>query len=362
MITWLAGPGGVTIAVGSCAVQPWRRNLKNYLTMKKYLPILAPDAFRRLQNRTKSQVLYQSSAFTVYPDKVIQGKNTATVLSPTHLKSNYRSPTSETFSRLITFKFSINEKDNELPSGKDHWLIIGDEHESPVFKFGETPPLRPEKPGTFLPVNYQYTIRVDMSPVLKQFAEKGYYEAFDGTKVAKADFKGFYVAGGSEPLSWDFVNLSNKGLKLTPTSDPNIYSLTLRFNPYNAADFQEKDWQLSKDLSNRPKYSSNQPVVDALFNLSLEEAIKNIEKDSTFRTGAKWGGVWTRDISYSIVLAFAYHEPEVAKISLRKKLKRGRIIQDTGSGWRLAGIVGSNDLGAGCLGNLQSDRRPGLAG
>ncbi len=72
--------------------------------------------------------------------------------------------------------------------------------------------------------------------------------------------------------------------------------------------------------------------MDALFNLSLEEAIKNIEADSTFRTGAKWGGVWTRDISYSIFLAFAYHEPEVAKISLMKKVKRDRIIQDTGSG------------------------------
>ncbi|MEL6276454.1 MAG: glycogen debranching protein, partial [Bacteroidota bacterium] len=90
--------------------------------------------------------------------------------------------------------------------------------------------------------------------------------------------------------------------------------------------------RLSEDISDRPSYSSDQPIVDALFNLSLEEAIKNIEPDSTLRTGAKWGGVWTRDVSYSTLLAFAYHEPEVAKISLRKKVKRGRIIQDTGSG------------------------------
>ena len=96
--------------------------------------------------------------------------------------------------------------------------------------------------------------------------------------------------------------------------------------------FSHKEWQLATDVSNRPKYTSEQPIVDALFNLSLEEATKNIEKDSTFRTGAKWGGVWTRDISYSILLAFAYHQPDVAKISLMKKVKRDRIIQDTGSG------------------------------
>jgi len=94
----------------------------------------------------------------------------------------------------------------------------------------------------------------------------------------------------------------------------------------------DRTWKASLDRSSKPIYKSDQPLVDALFNLSVEEALKNIEADSTFRTGALWGGVWTRDISYSIFLAFAYHEPEVAKISLMKKVKRGRIIQDTGSG------------------------------
>lgn len=86
------------------------------------------------------------------------------------------------------------------------------------------------------------------------------------------------------------------------------------------------------DLSSGPSYISNQPIVDALYNMSIEEAMMNIEADSTFRTGAKWGGVWTRDISYSIFLAFAYHQPDVAKISLMKKVSRDRIVQDTGSG------------------------------
>ncbi|MCB0597702.1 MAG: hypothetical protein KDD28_26730, partial [Phaeodactylibacter sp.] len=133
-------------------------------------------------------------------------------------------------------------------------------------------------------------------------------------------------------LTWDFVNLEEEGLQLKDPDGDNIYEITLTLNPYNPEDYQDKDWKLTADLSNRPQYKSDQPIVDALFNLSLEEAILNIEPDSTLRTGAKWAGVWTRDISYSIFLAFAYHEPEVAKISLMKKVKRGRIIQDTGSG------------------------------
>lgn len=276
--------------------------------------------------------LYQSDAFTVFPDRVVQGTNEAKVISPTEILSTYKSPASQHFSRLVKFKVSINEKDNELPAGIDHWLVIGDEHESPIIKFGEQP--QPISKGNigFLPVNYQYTFKIDLSSVIKQFDEKGYFEAFDGSKVAKADFKGFYLAGGSEPLSWDFVNLSNKGLQLQDPDKDNIYTLTVTFNPFDEKANLAKTWKLEKDLSKKPHYQSNQPIVDALFNLSLEEALKNIEADSTFRTGAKWGGVWTRDISYSILLAFAYHEPEVAKISLLKKVKRDRIIQDTGSG------------------------------
>lgn len=104
----------------------------------------------------------------------------------------------------------------------------------------------------------------------------------------------------------------------------------IKSNYKNSGNF--KEWKLSKDISSLPSYKSDQLIVDALFNMSTEESLKNIELDSTFRTGAKWGGVWTRDISYSIILAFAYLQPDVAKISLMKKVKRERIIQDTGSG------------------------------
>ncbi len=300
--------------------------------MKKYLG-LAILLFAGIACRHQPEVLYQSDAFTVYSDKVVQGDFEARVLSPEHIVSNYRSTASEQYSRLLTFKFSINEKDNERPSGHDHWLIIGEgEHESPIINFGQDDAPNPGDPGTKLPANYEYTFRLDMRSVLEQFDEKGYYKTFDGSKVAKEDFKEVYLAGGSEPMTWDFSNLDENGLALKDPDGDGIYELKLLLNPVDQTSGSSKEWKLSEDISMKPQYHSNQPIVDALFNLSLEEARKNIEPDSTLRTGAKWGGVWTRDVSYSTLLAFAYHEPEVAKISLLKKVKRGQIIQDTGSG------------------------------
>ena len=276
--------------------------------------------------------LYKGKDFTVYSDKVVQGPYTAKVIDRNSMVSDYQSTASKIFPRRVGFKFSINEKDIEMPSGKDHSLIIQNgSHESPVIVFGKQNTAQENADG-YLPENYPYTFRLDLRPVLKQFDEKGYYTAFDGTRIAKNDFKGVYIAGGSAPLSWDFVNLASKGLELKDPDGDGIYEITVILNPVEKGKSAEKKWTLTRDISEKPVYTSNQPLVDALFRMSTEESQLNIEADNTFRTGALWSGVWTRDISYSILLAFAYLEPETAKTSLMKKVKRGRIIQDTGSG------------------------------
>ncbi len=67
--------------------------------------------------------------------------------------------------------------------------------------------------------------------------------------------------------------------------------------------------------------------------MGLDEMINNVEPDTTLRTGKEWSGVWTRDVSYSIILSMGYLQPTASKISLLKKVNaNGRIIQDTGSG------------------------------
>lgn len=91
-------------------------------------------------------------------------------------------------------------------------------------------------------------------------------------------------------------------------------------------------WQLRTDLSQYPQFHSDYPIIDAVYNMSLEELRKDIRPDGTFMAGALWDGVWTRDISYSIVLSLAAVEPEIAKRSLMAKVKRERIVQDTGTG------------------------------
>lgn len=94
-----------------------------------------------------------------------------------------------------------------------------------------------------------------------------------------------------------------------------------------------KTWKLKNDISKYPQLRSDNRLHNAIYNMGLDEMVNAVEPDTTLRTGKEWAGVWTRDVSYSIILSMSYLQPEASKISLMKKVNpNGRIIQDTGSG------------------------------
>ncbi len=283
------------------------------------------------------QILFESDAYTVYSDRVTQGLFESAALTPTSMISNYQSPANEAHSRTVLFKFSLNGKDNELPPGSDHTMVLFPEQggaTTPVIRFGERYVDTSSIPeNSYLEPNTRFRVRLDLSPVLEAFEKQGYYETYAGERVYKEDFKGVYVAGNADPLSWDFENLpSREGMQLTDPDGDGIYETTLTLNQYNPENFTANRWELKEDVSAYPQYRSQQLLIDALYNLSLEELKLDVRPDSTFMAGKEWNGVWTRDISYSIVLALAAIEPEISKNSLMRKVANQRIIQDTGTG------------------------------
>lgn len=280
----------------------------------------------------------------MWPDRVEQGPFVARAESSTRITSTYQSPASRTFNRRLEFKFALNGRDNELAVGVNHLLTLfpdgpGSTVVAPVITFGQL--LKDEKPvpaGSFLESDTRLKLRLDLRPVLDAFKQKGHFDTYNGQRIYQADFKGVFVAGGSEPLGWDFDNLATRPqYQLLDPDHDGSYEIDLLLNPgsgaANAGAPGPREWKLSHDLSGMPRYHSDQPLVDALWNLSLEEMLLDIRPDQTFMAGAKWDGVWTRDISYSIVLSLAHLRPDIAMNSLRRKVTSdGRIIQDTGTG------------------------------
>lgn len=92
-------------------------------------------------------------------------------------------------------------------------------------------------------------------------------------------------------------------------------------------------WVKKNDLSAYTVLDDPNSLIVSIYNMGLDEMVNAVEPDTTLRTGKEWGGVWTRDVSYSIILSMAALQPEASMISLMKKVnEEGQIIQDTGSG------------------------------
>ena len=93
-----------------------------------------------------------------------------------------------------------------------------------------------------------------------------------------------------------------------------------------------RTWHLTEDLRRFPQLQSNFPLVDAAYNMALQELKLDTTPLGIFDAGAQWKGAWTRDASYSVVLSLAAIDPGYAKATLLCKVKRNRIVQDTGTG------------------------------
>lgn len=101
-----------------------------------------------------------------------------------------------------------------------------------------------------------------------------------------------------------------------------------------------KTWTKSKDLSAYPVFKAeNSPLAAAVYNLSLEESIKNIFTENNtqyFRTGTNWDKVWTRDTALSDLYSLTWVFPEISYNCEKKKVKTSGNVsvfeQDTGTG------------------------------
>jgi hypothetical protein len=284
-----------------------------------------------------NQAVYTSAAYQLFKDQVVQGVFVSKAVSATELVSNYRSPANPYKKSIIDFKFAINGIDNEMVSGLDHHFnVLGADSivKTPLIKFGQQLNLREHEESAYIKPNTKLLVQLDLREVLDSFSKLGYYELFNGERLKKEEFKSVYIAGSTAPLTWDFSQLAqHPELELKDADGDGIYEVLLEINQESAQTGNEQKWVLTKDLSRYPTLQSDFLLSDALYNMALEEMVNAVEPDTTLRTGKEWAGVWTRDVSYSILLSMAYMQPEAAKNSLLKKVNtKKKIIQDTGTG------------------------------
>ncbi|NUS97480.1 MAG: glycogen debranching protein [Gemmatimonadaceae bacterium] len=282
--------------------------------------------------------LYRSRSFTVTDSSVRQGSYEAIATSRDTILSSYPRAAHE-----VHYKFSINSQENEFPPGTEHTLFLrprGGRLATPLHTFGVRPVPHvptPEESSSSEEGTAQVTFTVDMRPMLRSFREHGWYDPPNGPRIAASDFQGVYVIGDTPPLTWDFRSLRpGAPQQLADPDGDSVYTVTLpiaaTYTRPLAADGRAL-WGGHADLSAFPTLESKQRLLDALYRMSLEELTQLVRSDGAFSAGAKWEGVWTRDVSLSTILSLAMVAPDATRKSLLAKVdSSGRIIQDTGTG------------------------------
>lgn len=300
--------------------------------------------FVALSSSFSQKNLFNGMKYKIYDNSVEQDNYKAIAVDDFTIKSNYRGVNVQGLMRPVVFKFSINGLDNERAPSYDHIAYlnpVNGKYTTPVFEFGEQEPpdfTSSDKSNNYLmrKSEFDVTFRVDLKKVLTAFTHQGYFKTYDGAIIKKEEFNGVYIAGDTSPLTWEFAALSNRDdLKMTDGDGDGIYEITIHFvnNHTREVDIEEYAvWKLQKDISEYLHFHSDMTLLNALYNMSLEEMIENVREDGAFSAGLKWPGVWTRDVSYSIILSLALVNPDVSKTSLMAKVKDGKIIEDTGTG------------------------------
>lgn len=278
----------------------------------------------REQKSMSNDVISQNEVYTVTADSVVQGKWVAVAKSPLEIESSYRSPRETDVQNLLEFRLSLNSRDNELLGGQAHYATVGSDT---TVQFG-VPQAKPTDASQPLAHDVKWTLRVDISDILESFDNQGFYTTPTGDIVYKEDFRGVGITGNIAPLTWDYENPRY----LEPTKEPGVYAITLVMNPEHASGDASHSWHADAVNTDFPQFESSYMLVDALYNMAIDNIVRCQRPDGTYRAGVEWDGVWTRDVSYSIYLALAYLDPERAIASLKAKVKNDRIVQDTGTG------------------------------
>ena len=276
--------------------------------------------------------------FTVTDSSVRQGRFEAVALSRDTIVSNYPRA-----AREVHFRFSINGLDNEFAPGTDHTIFLrprGGAQQTPLYRFGvesAPAPPAPEQSASSEEGTARVTFRLDMRHVLQSLRDSGHYDPPLGPRLGRGDPLAVYVRGTPEPLTWDLQALRpGSPLEMKDPDGDGIYEVTVPM----AAEYTRPAtadgraiWARRLDLGELPDVQSSQILQDALFRLSLEELLQLVRDDGALSAGAKWPGVWTRDVALSVILSLAIVAPDATRKSLLAKVdSAGRIIQDTGTG------------------------------
>lgn len=258
-------------------------------------------------------VLYSSPQFTLFTDSLVEGNTIVRATSPFDMSSNYAMPY-HPISSLIRFRLSVNGRDNELPAGFWHYMLLNDSvsvSEAVPFGRSDNVPASAIMSDT-LPRNHIWRLRVDMRGPLRDIGRKGYFTTPAGDTVYSGSFNSLWVT----------VPLRGVGPVRLRNAGDSVFEAVIPLSP--APDVaRQLVWHTDSIPPDYPSVSSSSQLTDAVVNMSLCDIAAGL---------AGTGDIGVEPACMAVIMALAAVDPEGSAAMLRSMVEDGAVRRQSGIG------------------------------
>lgn len=266
----------------------------------------------------RNEVIVENEDYTVTSDSVMMGTFTASSPDGRSIVTNYTTAGIDSIDNIVKFRLLIGGRDIELLPAHYHYLdLSSNSTETQIEAFKHDSIKQESTHAIGLPATVK--ARIDMSTMLESLKEKGHYVTPTHDTIYHNDFE-----NGTLEMALT-TSMAPQAIKLkidNAASDEGIY--TVSFQLEKKLPRKYSGWTLAKDDkdSELPSYNSKQQIMNALYNMSIEQIDAKDNKDEPQAMIASK--------CYDIALSLAFIRPQQSIEELKSMVVDSVINTDTG--------------------------------
>lgn len=273
------------------------------------LLLMATTVLSCNRGNMSNDVIVENEDYTVTADSVVRGDYTAYAPNDYSIVTNYTSPVNDSLPNVIRVRLSVGERDNELPPARYHHIDLDQCRDQATVKAFVADSITPKATHNIAP-RANVRVMVDMSELTSSLRAQGKYVTPTHDTIYQHD----YERGKMEMT----VDLGHRHAPLRlridemTTPDGN-YVVTLPLKTLAKQNGKYHNWQLAQEqaIASMPQYSSKQRLVNAIYNMSVEQVTTPHENHSSLLASE----------CYDIALSLAYLQPEQSMERLRAMVR-----------------------------------------
>ena len=267
------------------------------------------------------EVIAQNENYTVTADSVVTPHFVAHAPNDFTIKTNYHTQAITSIPNVLKFRLSLGARDVELLPAQYHYIDLKNASDTLKVKAFEADSAKLSSTQE-VAIPQSLHLKIDMSKAASELRERGYYVTPSLDTLYRTDIE---QATTELLIEVEKPALEFKARIDDPWLDDNscVVSVDLR-SVLEHQSLNYNSWQLTNpnELEGLPRYNSNQHIVNAVYNMSLQQVLSGGDN--------QFSSLIAGDC-YAIALSLAYIQPRQSMERLKQMVDDGIINTERGN-------------------------------